>query len=132
MTGSQRTRVATAGASSDQLTGRSTQRQVAPAPYEGVTSVTSVGPDELPLTLELLYPALIQRERRTRLKADFESADWRKSTFSGGGNCVEVASVDGRIAVRDSKDRLGPILTFSSAEWEAFIKGIMNGQFNLR
>ncbi|MEU9019948.1 DUF397 domain-containing protein [Actinomadura sp. NPDC048394] len=31
---------------------------------------------------------------------------WRKSTYSGAneGNCIEVADLNGRIGVRDSKD----------------------------
>jgi hypothetical protein len=45
--------------------------------------------------------------------------------------CVEVALFEGRVAVRDSKDRQGPILLFTPAEWEAFIKGTREGQFNL-
>ncbi|QFG24551.1 DUF397 domain-containing protein [Actinomadura sp. WMMB 499] len=37
---------------------------------------------------------------------------WRKSTHSGGtgGECVEMASVSGHVAVRDSKDPDGPRL----------------------
>jgi hypothetical protein len=48
---------------------------------------------------------------------------WVKSSFSfANGDCVEVASLPGgRIGVRDSKDTLGPVLRFTSAEWNAFI-----------
>ncbi|CNG31636.1 Domain of uncharacterised function (DUF397) [Mycobacterium tuberculosis] len=37
---------------------------------------------------------------------DFSSADWRKSSRSGGasGQCVEVAKVSALIGVRDSKN----------------------------
>jgi hypothetical protein len=59
---------------------------------------------------------------------------WRKSSYSGqgGGNCVEVASHDGMILVRDSKDRgRGPAHTYSAAEWHTFIAGIRNGQYDL-
>jgi hypothetical protein len=47
---------------------------------------------------------------------------WRKSSHSegNGGDCVEVAERLGGIAVRDSKDPSGPVLTFGSAEWAAF------------
>jgi hypothetical protein len=46
---------------------------------------------------------------------------WRKSSYSGngGGNCVEVA-VDGRVMVRDSRDRAGTVLRFPSAAWRKF------------
>jgi len=46
-------------------------------------------------------------------------ADWRKSTYSGGngGECVEVATnLPGMVAVRDSKNPDGPILTFTRDE----------------
>lgn len=48
-------------------------------------------------------------------------AQWRKSSYSGNtGNCVEVAALDGLIAVRDSKDPSGPALTFSPESWQEF------------
>ncbi|MEQ4301643.1 DUF397 domain-containing protein [Plantactinospora sp. B6F1] len=47
---------------------------------------------------------------------------WRKSTRSGSsGNCVEVATAPRVVMVRDSKDQGGPVLTFTSAAWCAFI-----------
>ena len=47
---------------------------------------------------------------------------WRKSSYSdgNGGNCVESASADGVILVRDTADRDGGTLEFSTAAWEAF------------
>ncbi|MFF1742001.1 DUF397 domain-containing protein [Streptomyces mirabilis] len=50
--------------------------------------------------------------------------EWRKSTYSGGegGNCLEVASGHPTlIPVRDSKNPLGPKLTFRAAAWTAFV-----------
>jgi len=46
---------------------------------------------------------------------------WRKSSYSGnGGNdCVEVAA-SGRVLVRDTKDRTGPMLRFSPQAWRRF------------
>jgi hypothetical protein len=57
---------------------------------------------------------------------------WRKSTRStSGGNCVEVAKAsDGRIGVRDSKNRTGPQLIFTPSEWDAFIGGVHLGEFD--
>ena len=54
--------------------------------------------------------------------ADLSRAVWRASTRSGGnGNCVEVAAnLPGVVAVRDSKDRTGPVLVFGHAVWETF------------
>ena len=38
---------------------------------------------------------------------------WRKSSYSGsnGGNCIEVTTAPGTVAVRDSNDPHGPMLT---------------------
>jgi len=51
-----------------------------------------------------------------------ENAKWRTSSRSGGnGNCVEVAdNLAAVIAVRDSKDRSGPVLAFSPTAWASF------------
>lgn len=48
---------------------------------------------------------------------------WRKSSYSTdhGPDCVEVAHAPGMIAVRDSKDLSGPILTFAAATFAAFL-----------
>lgn len=48
---------------------------------------------------------------------------WRKSSRSSdtGTNCVEVAFVPDAVAVRDSKDPNGPMLTFSTSTFAAFL-----------
>lgn len=61
---------------------------------------------------------------------DLSSLVWRKSTYSAGDGCVEVAFEDGKIAVRDSKNQSGPVLLFTTAEWEAFVKGVREGQLH--
>jgi hypothetical protein len=61
-------------------------------------------------------------------------AVWRKSTRSdgNGGNCVEVArNLPGIVAVRDSKNPTGPALIFTPSEWEAFLGGTKDGEFDL-
>ena len=89
---------------------------------------------------------------------DLSRAAWRKSSYSNGsgGSCVEVATMriksprlggqtstepaalagqaDGGtriVAVRDSKDRHGPVLTFGPAEWRAFATGVKACEFDL-
>ncbi len=51
-------------------------------------------------------------------------ASWRKSSYSGGngGNCVEVGTHGGtgRVLVRDTTDRPGPVLRFTPAVWQRF------------
>jgi hypothetical protein len=57
---------------------------------------------------------------------------WRKASYSNtqGGNCVEVADLPDGMAVRDSKDPSGPMLQFTLAEWQAFVAGIKDGEFD--
>ncbi|GAA0916147.1 DUF397 domain-containing protein [Nonomuraea longicatena] len=63
------------------------------------------------------------------ISPDLSGAEFRKSSFSGGNNdCVEVATnLPGVVAVRDSKDRGGPVLTFTPGEWRAFLSDVRNG-----
>jgi hypothetical protein len=60
---------------------------------------------------------------------DLSGAEFRKSSFSGTGNdCVEVATnLPGVVAVRDSKDRGGPVLSFTPGEWRAFLADVRAG-----
>ena len=64
---------------------------------------------------------------------DLESSHWRRSTHSdsSGGNCVELAGLPAEIAVRDSKDPDGPVLTFTPDEWRAFTLGVQDGEFDV-
>jgi hypothetical protein len=62
---------------------------------------------------------------------DLTRAQWRKSTRSGYNGCLEVAFLDGHVAIRDSKDRRGPVLVFTTAEWQVFVNGVRNGEFQL-
>ena len=44
---------------------------------------------------------------------------WRKSSYSGNGgsDCVEVG---GRVVVRDTKNRTGPVLEITPSAWRRF------------
>jgi len=55
---------------------------------------------------------------------DLSQAVWQKSRRSNGqANCVEVANnLPGVVAVRDSKDPSGGVLTVSLKAWRAFIQ----------
>ncbi len=51
--------------------------------------------------------------------------EWRKASYSSAHNgCVEVRMADGGVQVRDSKDRSGPVFTFTRAGWETFLAGV--------
>lgn len=58
---------------------------------------------------------------------------WTKSTHSAGnGACIEVKSpVVSALSVRDSKVVEGPVLTFPSNSWDAFVAGVVQGTFDL-
>ncbi len=59
-------------------------------------------------------------------------SSWIKSSLSyANGNCVEVATLPGgEIGVRNSRDPGGPVLTFTPDEWDAFLGGVRNGEFD--
>jgi Domain of unknown function (DUF397) len=58
-------------------------------------------------------------------------AVWRRSSHCSANSCVEIALLGIRVAVRDSKEKNGPMLMFTQAEWNAFLEGARNGEFNL-
>jgi hypothetical protein len=78
-----------------------------------------------------------------------ERLTWFKSSFSAAGNCVEVAfkkssfstpngdcveaalRPSGGVYVRDTKDRNKPPHEFTADEWNAFVKGVKAGEFDL-
>ena len=53
-----------------------------------------------------------------------EALTWRKSSYStsNGGNCVEVVSGSDIIAVRDSRNPAGAVLTVTLDSWRAFTR----------
>jgi hypothetical protein len=66
------------------------------------------------------------------MEHDFSAACWFKSSVSSVTGCVEVAHLPGGlVALRDSKDRAKHPHVFGRHEWEAFIAGVKNGEFDL-
>jgi Domain of unknown function (DUF397) len=62
---------------------------------------------------------------------DLSRAQWRKSSYSNGqgGDCVEVArNLPGTVVVRDSTDRTGPVLAFTTAEWRVLLSSVRTGR----
>jgi len=52
---------------------------------------------------------------------------WRKSSYSNGaevGECVEVAPLDDRTGVRDTKDRARGHLEIAPGSWAAFLAAV--------
>jgi hypothetical protein len=70
-------------------------------------------------------------------------AGWRASRRSSGRHCVEVtvttdtsrwphkAGAEKLYLMRDAKNPDGPVLAFTPAEWEAFVLGVKDGEFDL-
>jgi hypothetical protein len=57
---------------------------------------------------------------------------WKKSERSNGSDsCVEVRLHDQAVQVRDTKDRSGPVLTFESDAWQAFLGDLRDDAFYL-
>ena len=46
-----------------------------------------------------------------------DSEAWRKSRYSGNGGCVEVGKAADGVAVRDTTNRDGAELRFSTVAW---------------
>lgn len=63
-----------------------------------------------------------------------DRSQWRRSSFCAGANttCVEVATDETGVLVRDSKDPAGPVLRFAHDEWERFVRGVAAGEFSRR
>lgn len=60
---------------------------------------------------------------------DLTKADWRSS--SQGTGDVQIAFVEGFIAMRNGGKPENPSLIFSPAEWRAFVLNARDGEFDL-
>ncbi|MBB5123091.1 hypothetical protein AF335_28960 [Streptomyces eurocidicus] len=62
---------------------------------------------------------------------DMTNAVWTKSERShNGADCIEVAHIDGGVAIRNSNLPDQVIFAFTS-EWDAFTGGVQDGQAEL-
>lgn len=66
---------------------------------------------------------------------DLDGLEWRSSSLSGEedpeASHIEVALLpDGGVAIRDSKDHTLRPHVYTAAEWDAFVKGVHNGEFD--
>ncbi|MFE1749331.1 DUF397 domain-containing protein [Streptomyces anandii] len=60
---------------------------------------------------------------------DLRNAEWQSS--SRGLGDVQIAFVEGFIAMRNSGRPESPSLIFTPAEWGAFVSGAREGEFDL-
>lgn len=61
-----------------------------------------------------------------------DSTGWIMSSRStgNGGSCVEARRHDGWIEVRNSKNRSGGLVRFTTEEWDSFLFGARRGEFD--
>ncbi len=60
------------------------------------------------------------------------SENWKKSTKSSSGSCVEVRLADGSVQVRDTKlGEESPILPFDLGDWAHFASAVAAGDYDL-
>jgi hypothetical protein len=75
---------------------------------------------------------MTKRPKHDSRFADLSGAEWRTSSFSqSDGECVQAAFLpDGCVALRHSKDPDGSVLIYTPREWDAFVKGAKDGEFD--
>jgi hypothetical protein len=64
-------------------------------------------------------------------KITFKDREFNKSSFSGSGHsCVGVSIQNDNIAVMNTITQK-EMVTFTHEEWQAFIQGVKNNEFDL-
>jgi hypothetical protein len=67
---------------------------------------------------------------------DLSRVQWHISTRSSSGagdSCVEAGPLSdgtGRVALRHSKHPDGPVIVYTRAEWDAFLAGAKDNEFD--
>jgi hypothetical protein len=61
-----------------------------------------------------------------------ESVDgeWRKSSYSDQGDCVEVSLGVDAVRVRNSTNRSLPSISFGTRQWAEFLAAVRIGEFS--
>jgi hypothetical protein len=56
---------------------------------------------------------------------------WRKASHSvANGQCVEVASAETAVVVRDSVDASGPVVAYPASVWRSFLANARTGAYD--
>ena len=56
--------------------------------------------------------------------------NWRVSRACDSGACVKVARDGGSVVFGNTAEPNGPVITYTRAEWNAFIAGVKLGDFD--
>lgn len=74
-------------------------------------------------------------EKPSAEQIDLSNVEWLRSEGGDeepGGGRIEVAFLDdGTTLMRDGEEPEGPVLVFTPQEWEAFVGGVKDGEFDL-
>ena len=66
-------------------------------------------------------------------EVEVDGVYYRKSSYSPRGDrfCVGIKFNEGTVSVINTKTK-GPVVEFTSGEWAAFIKGVKDGEFDIK
>jgi hypothetical protein len=59
-----------------------------------------------------------------------EEPQWRMASRCDGGHCVEIGVLNDTVLIRSSADQDSGRLTLSRGEWQEFVTGIKDGDFD--
>lgn len=77
--------------------------------------------------------AFTMNDRGQKVDEDgFFTSKWTNKPVGIKFVCVSVKISDDKVQVRDTKDASKTTLTFNHDEWRAFIKGVKDGEFDLK
>ena len=62
---------------------------------------------------------------------DLSRAVWQQAKGDESESAVEVAFVDDLIGLRNGADPHSPVLVFTQDEWDAFVAGAKDGEFDV-
>lgn len=72
------------------------------------------------------------RERDELYAMDISGVEWQRAPGDTSEASVEIAFLPGgAVAMRNSAEPEGPVLRYTAAEWEAFVLGAKDGEFDL-
>lgn len=71
------------------------------------------------------------REKADLYALDLSGVTWLGAPDAPGDDRVEIAHLpNGGVAMRNAADADGPVLRYTAAEWEAFVLGVRDGEFD--
>lgn len=87
----------------------------------------NIGTSSIEMSVDSSGAGALGGSRKPQL--DLTHAHWLSS--SQGVGDVQIAFVEGYIAMRDGRQPEGPVLVFTPGEWRAFVLGARDGEFDL-